>query len=165
MRDIIIEVFSDHSRIIIFLHITSAVLLIGSMFCVRFFLCPMLDKIQNEEIRYNSYLLLIRNYFYFIAVLMLVLITVSVFMNIGLGFKYGNPTTYIIIHAKELCWTIMAFNFLFMYAKYRSAKKAILKEEYVEVHENIVLITKYIIPINLLIGVISIYFGLLIRGW
>lgn len=165
MRDIIIEIFANHSRIIIFFHVISAVLLIGSLFLIRFLIVPVFDKIEQEEVRYKAYLELIKYFLSFIFVVMFILITVSVFMNVGLGLKFGDQTTYIIAHTKEIVWSIMMLNFIVMYVKYKSAQKAMKNNVLVEVHENIVLIVKYLVPANLVISLLSVYLGIIIRGF
>lgn len=165
MRDFIVEFFSNYSRFIIFVHIISAVLIIGSLFLIRFLVAPVLDKIEQEDVRYNSYLTLIRRFFYIASILMIIVVVASVFMNVGLGFRYGDQTTYIMTHAKELVWTIMALNFIFMYFKYRNAQKALKANLMIEVHENIVIVVKYLIPVNLILSLVSVYIGFVIRGY
>lgn len=165
MREFIIEVFANHTRIVVFLHVASAVLLVGALFVTRFLIVPVLDTIKKEEIRYETYLGFIKYFLCLVLFLMLIIIFGSIFMNIGFGFKFGDQTTYIMVHVKELLWTIMAGNFIFMYIKYKSAKKAINNNLLVEVYENIVLITKYLTSINLALGFICVYFGIVIRGF
>lgn len=165
MRDLIIDIFVNYSRVIVFFHVISAVLLIGSLFLIRFLIVPVLDKIEQEEIRYKAYLELIKYFFSFVFIIMIILIVVSVFMNVGLGLKFGDQTTYIMTHTKEIVWSIMMLNFIVMYVKYWNAKKAMKKNMFIEVHENIVLIVKYLIPANLILSCLSVYFGIIIRGF
>ena len=165
MREMLMEVFGNFSRIIIFFHIASAMLLVGSLFMMRVIVKPVIDSIASQEERYAKGLELIRRYGYFLILVMLVLISASIFMNVGLGFKYGNPTTYIMIHTKEALWTFMAFNFVYMYFKYRNAVKAYKEQEYIEVHENLILIVNYLIPLNFVLGMIAVYFGIILRGF
>ncbi len=103
--------------------------------------------------------------FAFVFIIMIILIVVSVFMNVGLGLKFGDQTTYIMTHTKEIVWSIMMLNFIVMYVKYWNAKKAMKKNMFIEVHENIVLIVKYLIPANLILSCLSVYFGIIIRGF
>ncbi|MCD8478117.1 MAG: hypothetical protein LRY68_09720 [Sulfurospirillum sp.] len=69
------------------------------------------------------------------------------------------------VHTKEALWTFIAFNMIYMYLKYRRAKKGLADENYIEVEENVVLIVKYLIPLNLLLATISAYFGVILRGF
>lgn len=165
MRELLTEIFGNFSRLIIFFHIASAMLLVGSLFMMRVIVKPVLDGIESQEERYAKGLELMRRYGYFLLPVMLILISASVFMNVGLGFKYGNPTTYIMIHTKEALWTFIAFNFAYMWFKYRNAVKAYKEQEYIEVHENLILMINYLIPLNFVLGLIAAYFGIILRGF
>ncbi len=165
MRDFFIEIFGDFSRIIVFLHIISSSLLIGSMFVMRFVIQPVEEDVPDEKIKYSSCIKMMRRYILFLVPVMIVIIATSVFMHIGLGFKSGNPTTYVMVHTKEALWTFIAFNFIYMYFKYLRAKKGLAEENYIEVEENVILMVKYLIPLNLLLAIISVYFGVILRGY
>jgi len=165
MRDFFIEIFGDFSRIIVFLHIISASLLIGSMFVMRFVIQPVEEDITDEKIKFNSCIKMMRRYILFLVPVMIVIVVTSVFMHIGLGFRSGNPTTYVMVHTKEALWTFIAFNFIYMYFKYLRAKKGLAEENYIEVEENVILMVKYLIPLNLLLSIISVYFGVILRGY
>ena len=165
MRDFFIEIFGDFSRIIVFLHIISSSLLIGSMFVMRFVIQPVEKDVSDEKIKYGSCIHMMRRYILFLVPVMILIVATSVFMHLGLGFKSGNPTTYVMVHTKEALWTFIAFNFIYMYFKYLRAKKGLAEENYIEVEENIILMVKYLIPLNLLLAIISVYFGVILRGF
>jgi uncharacterized membrane protein len=165
MRDFFIEIFGDFGRIIVFLHVISSALLIGSMFVMRFVIQPVEVYVPDEKIKFNSCMQMMRRYILFLVPVMLVIVTTSVFMHIGLGFKAGNPTTYVMVHTKEALWTFIAFNFVYMYLKYLKAKKGLAEENYIEVEENVILMVRYLIPLNLLLAIISVYFGVILRGY
>lgn len=165
MRDFFIDIFGDFSRIIIFLHVISASLLIGSMFVMRFVIQPVEEDVPDEKIKFTTCINMMRRYILFLVPVLLIIIITSVFMHIGLGFKAGNPTTYVMVHTKEALWTFIAFNFIYMYFKYLKAKKGLLEQNYIEVEENVILMVKYLIPLNLLLAIISVYFGVILRGY
>lgn len=165
MRDFFIEIFGDFGRIIIFLHILSSCLLIGSMFVMRFVIQPVEEGIVDNKIKFGSCLKMIKRYIIFLLPVMFVIVLTSIFMNLGIGFKSGNPTTYVMVHTKEALWTFIAFNFIYMYFKYLKAKKGFNEENYIEVEENMILMVKYLIPLNLILAIISVYFGVILRGY
>lgn len=164
MRELLMEVFGNFTRLIILLHIVSAIILVGGLFVMRV-IAPVIEKLSKEEERLEKGLELMRRYGYTVVPTMLILILASVFMNVGLGFKYGNPTMYILVHTKEVIWTFIALNFLYMYIKYRSAKKAFMEKEWVEVQENLILMIHYLIPLNFVLGLIAVYLGIILRGY
>ncbi|MDD4506770.1 MAG: hypothetical protein PHE60_10415 [Sulfurospirillaceae bacterium] len=165
MRDFFIEIFGDFGRIIIFLHILSACLLIGSMFVLRFVIQPVEADILDNKVKFGSCLRMMKRYIVFLLPVMFIIVLTSVFMNLGIGFKSGNPTTYVMVNTKEALWTFIAFNFVYMYIKYWKAKKGFDEGNYIEVEENMVLMVKYLIPLNLILAIISVYFGVILRGY
>lgn len=165
MRELLMEVFGNFTRLIILLHIVSAIILVGSLFVMRVVVAPIIEGIKSEEERLGKGLELMRRYGYVVIPVMIILILASVFMNVGLGFKYGNPTMYVLVHTKEAIWTFIAFNFLYMYFKYRNAKKAFETKEWVEVQENLILMLHYLIPLNFGLGLIAAYLGIILRGY
>lgn len=165
MRDFIIDIFGDFSRIIVFLHIASSALLIGSMFVMRFIIPPVSEGLGDEKIRYTRYMKMVQRYMLYLVPVMLVIVVTSVFMHVGLGFKAGNPTTYVMVNTKEALWTFIAFNFAYMYMKYLKAKKGLEEQNFIEVEENIILMVRYFIPLNLVLALISVYFGVILRGF
>lgn len=165
MRDFFIGMFSDFSRIIVFLHVTSAALLIGSLFVMRFIIQPVEVDVPDIKIKFTSCMKMLKRYMIVTAPLMGIIIVTSLFMHLGLGFKSGNPTTYVMVHTKEALWTFITFNFIYMYLKYVKAKKGFDEENYIEVEENVILMVRYLIPLNLVLAIISVYFGVVLRGY
>ena len=165
MRDFFIEMFSDFSRIIVFLHVTSAALLIGSLFVMRFIIQPVEVDVPDIKIKFTSCMKMLKRYMIVTAPLMGIVIVTSLFMHLGLVFKSGNPTTYVMVHTKEALWTFITFNFIYMYLKYVKAKKGFDEENYIEVEENVILMVRYLIPLNLVLAIISVYFGVVLRGY
>jgi len=165
MRDFFIEMFSDFSRIIVFLHVTSAALLIGSLFVMRFVIQPVEVDVIDIKVKFENCIKMARRYIFFLVPVMLILIMTSLFIHLGLGFKTGNPATYVMVHIKEALWTFIAFNFGYMYIKYLKAKKGLETQNYIEVEENVILMVKYLVPLNLVLSIISVYFGVILRGY
>ena len=160
-----VEFFGNFSRIIVFLHVVSAALLIGSLFALRFVTKPLLADIEDEEFRYKRTFQALDKYFIFVLPLMIVLISASLMMNIGLGFEYASPIIYTMIHIKEAIWLFLAFNFGFMYWKFLGAKSAFKIGDYFEVGEHITLIINCLITLNLILTLIAVYIGVVIRGF
>ena len=52
-----------------------------------------------------------------------------------------------------------------MYMKYLKAKKGLEEQNFIEVEENIILMVRYFIPLNLVLALISVYFGVILRGF
>lgn len=165
MNGLIIDIFGSYGRIIVFFHIVSASLLIGSMFTIRFIVKPVLMDIDEEKIRYRKCLRILDRYTYFVIAIMLVLVSASFMMSVGLGFEYASPTLYSMIHVKEALWLFIAFNFVYMYIKLIHAKRLFSMREFFEVHENLGLIVNCLMPLNIILSLIAVYLGVIIRGF
>jgi len=164
MGSIISNIFVNHKVLIIFFHVLSASLLIGSMFVLIFIIRPVGLQEKDVAKKCGNCLKILKRFIIFLIPAMLILVSASVFMNIGMGFKYGDPTTFMLIHIKESIWIFIAFNFIYIYKKYLNAKKAFKEKDYLIVQENIILIMKYLVPLNLVCSLIAVYFGILIQG-
>jgi len=163
MNNLVIDIFNTHKNFIIFLHILSASMLIGSMFVIIFIVRPVTKKVEDTEVKCGNCLKLLRRFNIFLVPTMLVIFSASFFMNVGMGFEYGDPTVFIVIHIKEAIWLFLVFNFLYMYKKYLNASKAYKEKDFLLTQENIILITKYLLPLNLIVSLIAVYFGILIK--
>jgi uncharacterized membrane protein len=164
LQEYLVDIFGSFGRIIVFFHVISAALLIGSMATIRLVIKPMLEDIKNERIRCNTSLKIFDRYVYFIIIILLVIVSASFMMNIGLGFKYANPITYSMLTVKEFIWVFVTFNFIYMYMRYKAARESGKKRDFFEANENISIIIDYLIPLNLVLSFSAVYVGIGIRG-
>lgn len=165
MLDTLINIFENYKNIIIFLHILSASILIGSMFVMIFIVRPAGASVKDVRSKCAHCLRILKRYIIFLIPVMLIIFSASVFMNFGMGFEFGDPAALIIVHIKETIWMFIAFNFAYAFKKYLNAKKAFEEEDFLAVQENIILITKYLIPLNLMVSLIAVYLGILISSY
>jgi uncharacterized membrane protein len=165
LQEFFIEFFGSFARIIVFLHVVSAALLIGSLFVIRFLIKPVFLSIQDEELKLKRCLDFLDKYFKMILPVMLILISASWMMNIGLGFEYASPITSTFVHIKETIWLFLVFNFGFMYWKFLNAKKAFKTRDFFEVNENLILVINCLVPLNLLLALAAAFMGVTIRGF
>jgi len=163
MNNLVIDIFNTYKNFIIFLHILSASMLIGSMFVIIFIVRPVTKKVEDAEVKCGNCLKLLRRFNIFLVPTMFIIFSASFFMNVGMGFEYGDPTVFIVIHIKEAIWLFLVFNFIYMYKKYLNASKAYREKDFLLTQENIILITKYLLPLNLIVSLIAVYFGILIK--
>lgn len=165
IQDFLVDLFGNFGRIIVFFHVVSAALLIGSMAGIRLFVKPMLADISDEKLRCMQSLKIFRRYAYVVIAIMLVIFSASFMMNVGLGFEYANPIVYSMIYVKQFLWFFMSFNFFYMYIKFRQSSDAAAKMDFYEANENITVILDYLLPLNLVLSFIALYIGIVIRGY
>lgn len=165
MEDFIVGFFEKYSRYIVLFHILSSTLLVGGFFVMSFLIRPIINKIKIPSVKYGSGIEFVKKFLICTVVCLFIILITGVLMSVGLRFSSGNPATNVIIHTLEALWIFISANSFYMFMKYRESKKYFAKNEHIEIHENLELIFRYVIPLNLIIGVISIYFGILLRGF
>jgi uncharacterized membrane protein len=151
-----IELFNNYSGVIVFLHVLSGVIWVGGMIAIRVAVHPSMQSIEEPKIKLGKTLMITGKLFQlvmpFIAILLL---TAIVMISIH---------SSIYVYIKVVIWIFMTLNFSYMYIKRASAQKLFdggdLKSAKVKVSD----IPNFLLPINIVLGVIAIYLGVLLRG-
>ncbi len=164
MREFFIDFFTSYGRFIVFIHIISAVIWIGGMIVVKFVVAPTMAKITDIKIRLSRTLEIMQRLLNFAMIFMMLLAITGTFMSLGLDFKHSTPSLYILIHIKEAVWTLMALNFIYIYRKRNSAQRQFIKGDLESSAESIFTISNYLLPLNIFLGFVAIYFGVILRG-
>jgi len=161
MKIFITNLFLNYSTLIVFIHILSAIIWIGGMVVIRFIIHPILQDI-NKDIKIRITLKILKKFFNFLIPFIILIVISAMFLAIGLGFK-GTPL-YDIIHIKEGIWTIMLIVFIIAYRKLAKAENFLSKRDLKEVKKQLVPLAKYLIPINIILGITALYLGIILRG-
>ncbi|NOX15468.1 MAG: hypothetical protein GXP61_05520, partial [Epsilonproteobacteria bacterium] len=98
-----------------------------------------------------------------------ILIITAVIMSIGLGFRVATidnsaMSLYNIIHIKETIWVVMTLNFISMIFIRNKVQKLINIKDFKSAGARLKIIGKYMVPINIILGVIAIYLGVFLRN-
>lgn len=155
--------FSNYASLIVFLHVISAVLWVGGMIAIRFAVHYSMQEINDPKIKLGRTLESLRRFFNMVIPTIIILLLTAIIMIIALGFK-GTPL-YSFIIAKEAIWTIMTIVFIVIFVKRKQAQNAFDKEDFAKAALKLAPISKYLIPLNILLGIIAIYFGVTLRGF
>lgn len=78
---------------------------------------------------------------------------------------FFDPMKEAIITTKIAVSLFIVVNLGYMYYKFISAKRAFIKNEPIEISENIVLIAYYFTPLNIVLSILSIYLGIALRDF
>ena len=70
---------------------------------------------------------------------------------------------YIVVQTKELVWTIMAINFIYIFRKRNSAQRAFVSGDTINAKNELLFIANYLIPVNLFLGILQVAFGVVLR--
>jgi uncharacterized membrane protein len=153
------EIFKNYGTIIVFLHILSAVVWVGGMIAIRFAVHPSLQSIEDAHVRLGKTLQIVGRLFHIVIPFILLSAACGVFILKGVGYSGG------IIHLKEAIWTLMSLNFIYMYIKRAKAQTLYIKGELAQAKEMVKLLPTVLLPINIVLGLMAIFAGVMLRGF
>lgn len=156
------ELFNNFSSSIVFLHVISAVIWVGGMIAIRFAVHYSMQNIEEPKIKLSRTLENLKRFFSLVIPAILTLLITAIIMIIGSGFK--ESTLYSLVIVKELIWSLMTIIFIIIYIKRNKAQKSFLNEDMNTTKNNLIPIANYFIPINILLGIVAIFIGVLLRG-
>ncbi|TLP39629.1 DUF2269 family protein [Arcobacter arenosus] len=157
------SLFANFSGVIVFLHVISAVIWVGGMIAIRFAVHYSMQEINDPKIKLGRTLESLRRFFNMVIPSIIILLLTAIIMIIALGFK-GTPL-YSFVIAKEVIWTIMTIVFIIVFIKRKQAQKAFDEGALANAKEKLLPIANYLIPINIVLGVIAIFLGVTLRGF
>jgi len=177
MKDFIISTFGEFASIIVSIHIFSAIVWVGGMIAIFFAVHPSMQSIDDAKIRLGKTLMIVGRFFNIVIPFIILLLVSAIFMAVGLGFRAnaldssGNVISevannlYNIVHIKEVIWLIMATNFTIMYTKRAKAQRLFNSGDLVGAKEKVAIIPKLLLPINIILGILALWFGVTLRGF
>ena len=96
--------------------------------------------------------------FFNIVLVFIVLLLLTAFI---LVYIHGNTH---LIFAKEYIWLLMTANFAWMYKKRNTAQALFEAGDLAKAKASISLIPKLLLPLNIILGLVALYLGLILRG-
>jgi len=176
MKDLMIELFTDYRTPIIFLHVISAVIWVGGMVAMRFAAHNSFLEIESPLHRLERVSHALKRLFAIVTPFVIILIITAVIMAVGLGFRSaaldasGNVIDdyafhiYNLVHIKESIWMIMTANLAVMAFMRVKAQKLLDKADAPNAKKFLGLIGKYMVPLNIILGIVAIYLGVTLRN-
>lgn len=157
------EFFNNFSTLIVFLHIISAIIWVGGMIVIRFAVHYSMQEIEDPKIKLGRTLENLRRFFNMVIPSIALLLITAIIMILALGFK-GTPLyNYVIL--KEIIWTVMTIIFVAIYIKRNKAQKAFNNGEFPVAKKHLEPLAKYLIPTNIVLGLIAVILGITLRGF
>jgi uncharacterized membrane protein len=163
MKETMVNIFTEYSSIIVFLHVLSAVVWVGGMIAIRGAVHPSLQSIDDPKIKLGKTLQIIGKLFHLVIPFIIILIITATLMAVGLGFK--GTELYWLIHVKEIIWTVMVINFIYMYIKRSKAQKMFDAGDLKGAKMSVSKLPNLLLPINIVLGVLAIFSGVTLRGF
>jgi hypothetical protein len=101
------------------------------------------------------------NLFFIVSV---ITVFTGVIIAVGADYADKDPLLATIINTKEALWIFMFFNLMFSFYKVLHSKKECLASNSGAAKDNVRLISHYLIVINIFLGLIAAYFGMMLRN-
>jgi|FLOH01.1.fsa_nt_gi uncharacterized membrane protein len=176
MKDFIYVAFADYRTQIIFLHVISAVVWVGGMVAMRFAAHHSFQEIESPLHRLERVAHALKRLFMIVSPFVVILIITAVMMAVGLGFREAAVDAnhnvidenafflYSLVHVKEAIWVVMAANLALMMYLRRQGEQLLIKGDARGAKGKLGLIGKYMVPLNIVLGIIAIYLGVFLRN-
>lgn len=176
MKELIYEIFADYRTQIIFLHVISVVVWVGGMIAMRYAAHNSFMHIESPLNRLERISHALKRLFAIVTPFVIILIITAVIMAVGLGFREaavdakhnvideGAMFIYNIVHTKEAIWMIMAANLGLMAFFRRQADKLLDMGDATRAKVKLGRIGKYMVPLNIILGLVAIYMGVFLRN-
>ncbi len=169
------DLFWAYPEAIVFLHVISAVIWVGGMIAMRFAAHQSFVRVEEPRIRLERIAHALKRLFTIVWPFVIVLIITAVLMSVGWNYRNlavdegGNVIDeqamkmYNWVHVKEAIWMLMAMNLGVMMFLRSKAEKLLGEDKINEAKKKLGLIGKYMVPINIILGVCAIFLGVVLR--
>lgn len=155
------ELFLSYQLPIIFLHVISAVVWVGGMVAMRYAAHQSFLLIESPQKRLEHILYALKRLFYIVLPFVITLFVTAFFLIKGYDFADGTQKT--VVHIKEGIWSVMFVNLLFMIKRRSKSETLLHKGDMLGAKNQLEPIGKYMVPLNILLGITAIFLGVLIE--
>ena len=178
MRDLIYVLMTDYANGIVFLHILGAVVWVGGMFSIRYMKDKPLKNIKDPQDFINE-LLRYKHLFFMTFPFIVILFVTAVIMALGYHDSTYDADGFILdpdalkimkmVHTKGIIWTVMAMNMMLMaWLSYKAYNNLTADTSVTKQCSNcgqaIWIIYTYLMPINIVLGIIELFLGVILRN-
>lgn len=154
--------FSEYKTLIIFLHVISAVVWVGGMIALRYAAHPSFLEIESPQKRLERVADALKRLFYIVAPFVVILLLTAILMI--KGYALSQSEFKIFAYAKEALWSVMFINFGVMILRRNRAEKALKEANFVLAKNQLQMIGKFMVPLNIALGVVAIFLGSLLSN-
>lgn len=148
------------SGIIVFLHVISAIIWIGGMIAIRIAVHPTMQSIQDPAIKLGKTIEIIGRLFNLVMPFIIILLITAVIM----ALKLKGSSLYDAVLIKESIWAVMTANFAYMYINLAKAAKLFMNGDKAGAKARIAIFPNILLPINIALGLLALYLGIVLRG-
>ncbi|AQW80666.1 hypothetical protein [Campylobacter pinnipediorum] len=156
--------FARLGQFLPFFHIASVILFIGMQigfwYVLKFFL-----KEESSKETYSNTLNALKIFWYMILIGLFLIVVTGSCVQVTDAMKSADPMANAILGTKYTLFGFLTLNVFYMFYCYQKSKNAFLVDEMIECYENIIVIIKYFIPLNIIISLVATYLGVAYRGF
>jgi len=152
-----VEFFAEYRVFIVFLHVISAVIWVGGMIAIRFAAHPSFMQIESPAHRLERIAHTLKRLFIIVVPFVVILLVTAVVMIKGYTLSQSEYSS--LSYAKEGLWSVMAINLFVMILRRNRAVKLLNAGDMVGAKFSLELIGKYMVPLNIILGIIAIFLG------
>jgi len=152
-----VEFFAQYKTIIVFLHVISAVIWVGGMIAIKFAAHQSFMQIESPAHRLERIAHTLKRLFTIVVPFVIILLLTAVIMIKGYSLSQSEFST--LSHTKEGIWAVMAINLFVMIQRRNRAVKLLNEGDMVGAKFSLELIGKYMVPVNIILGIVAIYLG------
>jgi uncharacterized membrane protein len=157
-----LALYSDYGGLLVAVHVFSAMIWIGGMILMRFVVYPAIQGFEEPRIRLPHALGIIGSFFHLVIPFIVLIFATGLMMAIALSGHEGAMKTEFII--KESIWVIMVLNFALMYLLRAKAARHYRERRHKEAKEVMRYLPNLLLPINIVLGIVALWFGVILRG-
>ncbi len=157
------ELFNNFSTLIIFLHVISAIVWIGGMIVIRFAVHYSMQNIEEPKIRLGRTLENLKRFFSMVIPSIITLLITAIILILALDFKEYRAIQICNCQRDYLVYYDCYFyNYLY---KRDKAQKAFDGGDFLSAKNQLNPLAKYLIPINIFLGIVAVILGITLRGF
>ena len=150
--------YNDYLFVFLFLHVISAVIWVGGMMAIKVAVHPVMHTIEDEKVMIEKTLNITGKLFNFVFPFIIIL-----FLCALVFFKVGFSGW--IVYLKFAIWGVMAINYCYMYIQRYRALRLFKKGDFAGSKDISKDLPHKLLPLNIFLGIIAIFLGVILRGY
>lgn len=156
------DIFLEYKTFIVFLHVISAVVWVGGMISMRYAAHYSFMEIESPQKRLERISHALKRLFYIVLPFVVILLVTAVFMIKGYSISQSDFSMFAYI--KEGIWTVMFINLAMMIYRRDKADKLLNAGDFLGAKNQLGLIGKFMVPLNIVLGVSAVFIGTYLSG-
>jgi len=156
------QFFAEYARLVVFFHVIFAIIWIGGMIVVRFAVHQGLGGIEDKGVRLGTTIKILDRFFKMIIGALTIMAVTGFIMLKASSFP---PAMAVLAHVKTQIWTVMTVVFGYIYYRFAKAKDSYASGDLAMTTAFLAPIPKYLILVNISLGLLAVLFGVILRGY